>query len=97
MYIKMDIYIIVYLVTLIFLTDFHDTWAFLDDRVKDAFDLKKTIQEVVSFSFLWCSISTYFGNFGLSWEGKVMWLLYCRQCIWQKLLVLEWGTLSKDL
>ncbi|GAV64764.1 COQ9 domain-containing protein [Cephalotus follicularis] len=26
--------------------DFCDTWAFLDDRVKDAFDLKKTIQEV---------------------------------------------------
>ncbi|KAF5743031.1 hypothetical protein HS088_TW09G01093 [Tripterygium wilfordii] len=25
--------------------DFRDTWAFLDDRVKDAFDLKKTIQE----------------------------------------------------
>ncbi|KAL5572328.1 hypothetical protein UlMin_021925 [Ulmus minor] len=26
-------------------TDFRDTWAFLDSRVKDAFDLKKTIQE----------------------------------------------------
>ncbi|OIS99937.1 PREDICTED: ubiquinone biosynthesis protein COQ9-B, mitochondrial [Nicotiana attenuata] len=25
--------------------DFHDTWAFLDARVKDAFDLKKTAQE----------------------------------------------------
>ncbi|XLR23692.1 hypothetical protein S83_051592, partial [Arachis hypogaea] len=25
--------------------DFHDTWAILDVRVKDAFDLKKTIQE----------------------------------------------------
>ncbi|KAJ4708773.1 putative Ubiquinone biosynthesis protein COQ9, mitochondrial [Melia azedarach] len=25
--------------------DFHDTWRFLDDRVKDAFDFKKTIQE----------------------------------------------------
>jgi ubiquinone biosynthesis protein COQ9 len=25
--------------------DFHDTWSFLDGRVKDAFDLKKTIQE----------------------------------------------------
>ncbi|PON54290.1 Ubiquinone biosynthesis protein COQ [Trema orientale] len=25
--------------------DFRDTWAFLDGRVKDAFDLKKTIQE----------------------------------------------------
>jgi len=29
-----------------FLADFRDTWAFLDARVKDAFDLKKTIQEV---------------------------------------------------
>ncbi|XP_072053143.1 uncharacterized protein [Arachis hypogaea] len=26
--------------------DFHDTWAFLDARVEDAFDLKKTIQEL---------------------------------------------------
>ncbi|GKV24710.1 hypothetical protein SLEP1_g34291 [Rubroshorea leprosula] len=25
--------------------DFRDTWAFLDDRVKDAFDMKKTIKE----------------------------------------------------
>ncbi|KDP33936.1 hypothetical protein JCGZ_07507 [Jatropha curcas] len=25
--------------------DFRDTWAFLDDRVKDAFDFKKSIQE----------------------------------------------------
>ncbi|KAF2304135.1 hypothetical protein GH714_027987 [Hevea brasiliensis] len=25
--------------------DFRDTWSFLDDRVKDAFDFKKTIQE----------------------------------------------------
>ncbi|GLT98808.1 hypothetical protein SLE2022_162880 [Rubroshorea leprosula] len=25
--------------------DFQDTWAFLDDRVKDAFDMKKTIKE----------------------------------------------------
>ncbi|KAJ6993545.1 hypothetical protein NC653_016625 [Populus alba x Populus x berolinensis] len=54
--------------------NFRDTWAFLEDRVKDAFDLKKSIQEVVSFSFLWCSISTYFGNFGLSWEGKAMYM-----------------------
>ncbi|XP_062147577.1 uncharacterized protein LOC133856541 [Alnus glutinosa] len=27
-------------------TDFRDTWSFLDNRVRDAFDLKKTIQEV---------------------------------------------------
>lgn len=25
--------------------DFRDTWAFLDDRIRDAFELKKTIQE----------------------------------------------------
>lgn len=30
-----------------FLADFRDTWSFLDARVKDAFDLKKTLQEVV--------------------------------------------------
>lgn len=30
-----------------FLSDFHDTWIFLNDRVRDAFDLKKTFQEVV--------------------------------------------------
>lgn len=29
-----------------FVADFQDTWTFLDARVKDAFDLKKTIQEV---------------------------------------------------
>ncbi|QHO16055.1 Ubiquinone biosynthesis protein [Arachis hypogaea] len=28
--------------------DFHDTWAFLDARVKNAFDLKKTIQEFIA-------------------------------------------------
>lgn len=26
--------------------DFQDTWSFLDERVRDAFDLKKTVQEV---------------------------------------------------
>ncbi|KAL1547834.1 ubiquinone biosynthesis protein COQ9, mitochondrial-like [Salvia divinorum] len=26
--------------------DFQDTWAFLDERVRDAFDLKKTLEEV---------------------------------------------------
>lgn len=31
------------------LTDFRDTWAFLDARTKDAFDLKKTAQEVFCF------------------------------------------------
>jgi hypothetical protein len=35
-----------------FLADFRDTWAFLDARVKDAFDLKKTIQEVRPQSML---------------------------------------------
>ncbi|KAK6941264.1 COQ9 [Dillenia turbinata] len=28
--------------------EFRDTWAFLDSRVKDAFELKKTMREVVS-------------------------------------------------
>uniref|UniRef100_A0A2P2J9J1 COQ9 C-terminal domain-containing protein n=1 Tax=Rhizophora mucronata TaxID=61149 RepID=A0A2P2J9J1_RHIMU len=30
--------------------DLRNTWAFLDYRVKDAFDLKNTIQEVISHS-----------------------------------------------
>ncbi|CAN1290964.1 Ubiquinone biosynthesis protein COQ9, mitochondrial [Linum perenne] len=48
--------------------EFRDTWAFLEDRVRDAFDLKKTIQEVLPL-----------------------------QRIWQKLLVLGWGTHFKGL
>ncbi|KAI7732863.1 hypothetical protein M8C21_009866 [Ambrosia artemisiifolia] len=31
-------------------TDFDDTWAFLNERVRDAFDLKKTFQEVKYFA-----------------------------------------------
>ncbi|PWA81270.1 COQ9-like protein [Artemisia annua] len=31
-------------------TDFQDTWTFLNDRVRDAFDLKKTFQEVKYFT-----------------------------------------------
>ncbi|KAK6236594.1 hypothetical protein SCA6_011931 [Theobroma cacao] len=31
------------------LPEFRDTWLFLDDLVKDAFDLKKTIQEVAKY------------------------------------------------
>lgn len=29
------------------LTDFRDTWAFLNGRVRDAFDFKKSVQEVM--------------------------------------------------
>lgn len=38
--------------------DFRDTWKFLDHRIKDAFDLRKTAQEV-SFIVptLLCSVS----------------------------------------
>lgn len=43
--------IILYSIDSIFLADFRDTWSFLDGRVKDAFDLKKTIQEVYHFPF----------------------------------------------
>lgn len=28
-------------------TDFRDTWAFLNGRVRDAFDFKKSVQEVI--------------------------------------------------
>lgn len=31
-----------------FLPDFCDTWILLDGRVKDAYDLKKAIQEIMS-------------------------------------------------
>ena len=31
-----------------FSSDFNDSWIFLNGRVRDAFDLKKTFQEVVS-------------------------------------------------
>lgn len=34
------------------LAGFRDTWIFLDNRVMDAFDLRKTIQEVLSLAFL---------------------------------------------
>ncbi|KAK2997359.1 hypothetical protein RJ639_025777 [Escallonia herrerae] len=43
--------------------DFRDTWAFLDGRVKDAFDLKKTIQEV---KYLAEAVG---GGIGSSFEG----------------------------
>lgn len=39
-----------------FVIEFCDTWAFLEDRVKDAFDMKKTIQEVGFSSFYCCLI-----------------------------------------
>lgn len=34
------------------LAGFRDTWIFLDNRVMDAFDLRKTIQEVLFLAFL---------------------------------------------
>lgn len=34
-----------------FLADFRDTWAFLDARVHDAFDLKKSVQEVLLYTY----------------------------------------------
>lgn len=64
----MDLYIIVYLVTLIFLTDFRDTWAFLDDRVKDAFDLKKSIQEAM---YMAEAVGAGMGNSFQGFVGRV--------------------------
>lgn len=49
--------------SLSFLTDFRDTWAFLDGRVKDAFDLKKSVQEVASLFYCFfggCRLPKYF-------------------------------------
>ncbi|XP_019443411.1 PREDICTED: ubiquinone biosynthesis protein COQ9-A, mitochondrial-like isoform X2 [Lupinus angustifolius] len=48
--------------------DFRDTWAFLDARVKDAFDLKKTIQEA---QYLAEAVSAGLGNSFQGFVGKV--------------------------
>ncbi|CAI0448150.1 unnamed protein product [Linum tenue] len=45
--------------------EFRDTWAFLDDRVRDAFDLKKTIQEA---TYLAEAVGAGMGN---SFQGFV--------------------------
>ncbi|TKY54403.1 Ubiquinone biosynthesis protein COQ9 [Spatholobus suberectus] len=48
--------------------DFRDTWAFLDARVKDAFDLKKTIQEA---QYLAEAVTAGLGNSFQGFVGKV--------------------------
>ncbi|XP_058756655.1 uncharacterized protein LOC131629866 [Vicia villosa] len=48
--------------------DFRDTWAFLDARVKDAFNLKKTIQEA---RYLAEAVSVGLGNSFQRFVGKV--------------------------
>ncbi|XP_004508011.1 uncharacterized protein [Cicer arietinum] len=48
--------------------DFRDTWAFLDARVKDAFNLKKTIQEV---QYLGEAVGAGLGNSFQEFAGKV--------------------------
>lgn len=32
---------------MILITDLSETWSFVNNRVKDAFDLQKTVQEVI--------------------------------------------------
>ncbi|KAI3711510.1 hypothetical protein L1987_70048 [Smallanthus sonchifolius] len=54
-YIKRTVVGGIYLTTEIYMltdnsTDFEDTWVFLKERVRDAFDLKKTFQEVKYFA-----------------------------------------------
>ena len=49
--------------------DFRDTWAFLDARVKDAFDLKKTIQEAQHLAE---AVSAGLGNTFQGFVGKVL-------------------------
>ncbi|KAL3535504.1 hypothetical protein ACH5RR_003965 [Cinchona calisaya] len=44
-------------------TDFRDTWAFLDGRIRDAFDLKKTVQEAKYLA------ETVGARMGGSWQG----------------------------
>ncbi|XP_050215454.1 uncharacterized protein LOC126666661 [Mercurialis annua] len=48
--------------------DFRDTWAFLDNRVKDAFDLKKTVQEA---KYLAEAVGAGMGNSLLGFVKKV--------------------------
>ncbi|KAK7265457.1 hypothetical protein RJT34_33077 [Clitoria ternatea] len=48
--------------------DFRDTWAFLDTRVKDAFDLRKTIQEA---RYLAEAFTAGLGNSFQGFVGKV--------------------------
>ncbi|KAL9325810.1 hypothetical protein ACSQ67_006455 [Phaseolus vulgaris] len=48
--------------------DFRDTWAFLDARVKDAFNIKKTIQEAQSLAE---AVSVGLGNSFQGFVGKV--------------------------
>lgn len=63
------------------LTDFRDTWAFLNGRVRDAFDFKKSIQEVLcTFKVareLWWTIvdrvSEFFDDFAGTILGRSNW------------------------
>ncbi|GMI83909.1 hypothetical protein like AT1G19140 [Hibiscus trionum] len=48
--------------------EFRDTWLFLDDRVKDAFDLKKTIQEA---TYLAEAVGAGMGSSLQGFVGKV--------------------------
>lgn len=73
------------------MAEFHDTWAFLDNRVKDAFDLKKTMQEVVAAPIL----NPYFTR--LRFLNVQACVGFGRQSTWLKLLVQEWEALCKDL
>ncbi|KAK7347886.1 hypothetical protein VNO80_22427 [Phaseolus coccineus] len=49
--------------------DFRDTWAFLDARVKDAFNIKKTIQEAQSLAE---AVSVGLGNSFQGFVGKIL-------------------------
>ncbi|KAJ6913857.1 hypothetical protein NC651_016185 [Populus alba x Populus x berolinensis] len=48
--------------------DFRDTWAFLEDRVKDAFDLKKSIQEAM---YMAEAVGAGMGNSFQGFVGRV--------------------------
>ncbi|KAG7023712.1 Ubiquinone biosynthesis protein COQ9-A, mitochondrial [Cucurbita argyrosperma subsp. argyrosperma] len=48
--------------------DFLDTWAFLDNRLKDAFDIKKTVQEV---KYLAEAVGAGMGNSFQGFVGKL--------------------------
>ncbi|KAH7574537.1 hypothetical protein JRO89_XS03G0308600 [Xanthoceras sorbifolium] len=49
--------------------DFRDTWTFLDDRVKDAFDMKKTVQEA---QYLAEAVGAGLGSSLQGFVGKIL-------------------------
>lgn len=69
--------------------------------MKDAFDLKKSVQEVAPLSFVAFDSQLFeccfIQKFGLEMYKLLMVMKLCRQDIWPKLLERVWEVLCKDL